>query len=158
MESRILDFTNPAKDQNKKHNKKTKALADAEMKTNISETEVFVLPSGQEIEKETLETADLTVINQRIKDNLHALSNFKKYRQNGRSRSKYLALLTRDLMIYYSYNEYFMEYLVNLFPGGEILEFLEACEVKTRFSTGAHKSWCQSRSNWEMVKGWIGCI
>ena len=30
----------------------------------------------------------------------------------------------------YSYNEYFMEYLVNLFPGGEILEFLEACEVR----------------------------
>ena len=32
----------------------TRALADAEMKTNISETEVFVLPNGQEIEKENI--------------------------------------------------------------------------------------------------------
>merc|ERR1712147_171244 len=36
----------------------------------------------------------------------------------------------QTLLQYFSYNEYLMEYLVNLFPGGEILEFLEACEVK----------------------------
>ena len=29
-------------------------LADDELKTNIAETEVFVLPSGQEIEKEDI--------------------------------------------------------------------------------------------------------
>merc|ERR1711973_571416 len=33
-------------------------------------------------------------------------------------------------MLYYSYNEYFMEYLVNLFPTGEIMEVLEANEVR----------------------------
>lgn len=109
---------------------KTKELAEAELKTNIAETDVFVLPSGQEIEKENAENADLTLVHQRIKDNIHALSNFKKYRQEGRSRSEYLTLLINDLMTYYSYNEFFMEYLVNLFPGGEILEFLEACEVR----------------------------
>ncbi|XP_065656463.1 uncharacterized protein LOC100207336 isoform X4 [Hydra vulgaris] len=116
--------------QLEKARKKIKSLSDAELITNISESEVFVLPSGQEIEKENNENTDLTVIHQRIKDNLHVLSNFKKYRQPNRSRSEYLHLLLRDLMIYYSYNEYFMESLINLFPGGEILEFLEACEVK----------------------------
>lgn len=37
-----------------------------------------------------------------------------------RSRHEYLKVLVRDLMTYYSYNEYFMEYLVDLFPGGEV--------------------------------------
>jgi len=30
----------------------TRALAEQELKTNIAETEVFVLPSGQQIQKE----------------------------------------------------------------------------------------------------------
>ena len=109
---------------------KTAALADEELKTNIAESEKFVLPSGQEIEKEKSETPDVSLVHQRIKDNLHVLSNFKKLHQDGKSRSEYLALLESDLMLYYSYNEYFMNYLINLFPGGEILEFLEACEAK----------------------------
>jgi len=109
---------------------KTKALAEEELKTNIAESEKFILPSGQEIEKERSEAPDVSLIHQRIKDNIHVLSNFKKLHQEGKSRSEYLALLENDLMLYYSYNEYFMHYLVNLFPGGEILEFLEACEAK----------------------------
>jgi len=107
-----------------------KELAEEELQTNIAQSEVFVLPSGQEIEKESIEPPDLAQVNQRIKDNLHALSDFKKNRQEGRSRHEYLKVLIKDLMTYYSYNQYFMEYLVDLFPGGEILEFLEACEVR----------------------------
>jgi len=105
-------------------------LADAEMKTNIADGESFSLPTAEEMEEENDKPPDLVTIHQRIKDNLHALSNFKEHKQEGRSRSEYLNVLIKDLMVYYSYNEYFMEYLVNLFPGGEILEFLEACEVK----------------------------
>jgi len=45
-----------------------------------------------------------------------------------RSRHEYLKLLVNDLMTYYSYNEYFMEYLVNLFPGGEVCCFI--CMLK----------------------------
>ncbi|XP_065061328.1 uncharacterized protein LOC135688415 [Rhopilema esculentum] len=110
--------------------RKMKALADAELQTNIKETETFRLPSGQEIEKEYIEAPDLTLIYQRIKDNFHALSNFKTLREPGRSRSEYLSLLLRDLTSYYSYNEFLMEQLMNLFPGGELLEFLEANEVQ----------------------------
>merc|ERR1712002_1323920 len=100
------------------------------MQTNIADGEVFVLPTAEEIMEESNKPPDLVTIHQRIKDNLHALSNFKQYKQEERSRSEYLSVLVKDLMTYYSYNEYFMEYLVNPFPGGEILEFLEACEVK----------------------------
>ena len=103
-----------------------------------------------------IEPPDLAQVNQRIKDNLQALSDFKKNRQEGRyeiffnnvsfyynktksliivegiflkcflllficrSRHEYLKVLIKDLMTYYSYNEYFMEYLVDLFPGGEV--------------------------------------
>jgi len=114
-----------------KARKKTKKLAEAEMQTNIEDSEKFVFPDEEEQKKEgESEAPDLNQVLQRIKDNLHVLSNFKKLRQPERSRSEYLEVLLRDLMLYYSYNEFFMEYLINLFPGGEILEFLDACETK----------------------------
>ena len=37
---------------NLKYISSTRALAEQELKTNIAETEVFVLPSGQQIQKE----------------------------------------------------------------------------------------------------------
>lgn len=37
---------------NQKYVSTTRALAEQELKTNIAETEVFVLPSGQQIQKE----------------------------------------------------------------------------------------------------------
>ncbi|KAL9970081.1 hypothetical protein ACROYT_G022403 [Oculina patagonica] len=60
------------------------ALAEEELKTNIAETEVFVLPSGQQIEKEANEHTDLTLVNQRIRDNIQALNNFSTAREPGR--------------------------------------------------------------------------
>ena len=47
-----------------------------------------------------------------------------------RSRSEYIDLLKSDLCTYYSYNEFLMEKLMNLFPLSELLEFLEASEVQ----------------------------
>jgi len=113
-----------------KAKKQEEAEADAELQTNIADSEGFTLPTEEQLEEETTKPPDLVVVHQRIKDNLHALSNFKELKEEGRSRSEYMTVLIKDLMMYYSYNEYFMEYLVNLFPGGEILEFLEACEVR----------------------------
>jgi len=126
----LLPIERKAK-QLEKARKKTKELAEAELQTNIEDSEKFVLPGLEEVKKEGgSEAPDLNQVHQRIKDNLHVLSNFKKLRQEDRSRSEYLEVLLRDLMLYYSYNEFFMEYLINLFPGGEILEFLEACETR----------------------------
>ncbi|CAH3025864.1 unnamed protein product [Porites evermanni] len=123
----------PIEKKSKKLDKKKardKTLAEEELKTNISETEVFVLPSGQEIEKEVNEHADLALINQRIRDNLQALSNFNSAREEGRSRQEYIELLLNDLCTYYSYGKFLMEKFVELFPLNELLEFLEANEVQ----------------------------
>lgn len=113
-----------------KRKKRDKALAEEELKTNIAETEVFVLPSGQQIEKEANEHTDLALINQRIRDNIQALSNFTRAREEGRSRQEYIDLLLSDLCKYYSYEKYLMEKFVELFPLNELLEFLEANEVQ----------------------------
>lgn len=107
-----------------------KVLAEEELKTNIAETEVFVLPSGQEIEKEAVEQPDLVMINQRIRDNIQALNNFKQAREEGRSRKEYVDLLVADLCSYYSYEKFLMQKFFELFPLNELLEFLEANEVQ----------------------------
>lgn len=47
-----------------------------------------------------------------------------------RSRSEYLNLLQHDLCTYYSYNNFLLEKLMQMFPLDELLEFLEASEVQ----------------------------
>lgn len=123
----------PIEKKSKKLDKKKardKVLAEQELKTNIAETEVFVLPSGQQILKEANEHTDLTLINQRIRDNIQALNNFSTAREPGRSRQEYLDLLLNDLCKYYSYGKFLMEKFMDLFPLNELLEFLEANEVQ----------------------------
>jgi len=64
---------------------------------------VFKLPSGQEIEQETLQAPDLTLLNQRIQDVLFTLSDFRKKKEDGRSRADYMECLARDLTTYYGF-------------------------------------------------------
>ncbi|XP_075540730.1 uncharacterized protein LOC142575343 [Dermacentor variabilis] len=104
-------------------------LAEEELKTNIAESEVFTLPSGQEIEKEKAEPPDLAIISERIKDVTFVLNDFASRREPERSRSEYLDILKRDLCEYYSYNEYLMQKFMDLFSPAELIEFLEANEV-----------------------------
>ena len=105
----------------------TKERAKQELKENITDAEVFELPTLSDIENEP---QDLQNVNQRIQEVLHVLCNFKKLRQPGRSRKEYLSLLKRDLMTYYGYCEYLIEKFMQLFPMSELMEFLEACEVE----------------------------
>uniref|UniRef100_UPI00398E66C7 LOW QUALITY PROTEIN: 28S rRNA (cytosine(4447)-C(5))-methyltransferase n=1 Tax=Pristiophorus japonicus TaxID=55135 RepID=UPI00398E66C7 len=122
--------------QMKKKQKMTKELVpdeeeqECELQTNVEELERFVLPSGQEVEKETRQAPDLKIIFQRIKDNVEVLGDFGKKREEGRERQEYVQLLKRDLATYYSYNEYLIEKLLDLFPLSELLDFLEANEVQ----------------------------
>ena len=51
-------------------------------------------------------------------------------REEGRDRQSYLSCLKKDLCTYYSYNEFMVEKLLNIFPVGEIVEVLEANEVQ----------------------------
>lgn len=112
-----------------KRQKEDRKLAEEELKTNIAQSEVFTLPSGQEIEKEKAEPPDLAIISERIKDVTFVLEDFANRREPDRSRSEYLDILKRDLCEYYSYNEYLMQKFMDLFSPAELIEFLEANEV-----------------------------
>lgn len=112
-----------------KRQEEDRKLADEELKTNIAESEVFTLPSGQEIEKEKAEPPDLAIISERIKDVTFVLNDFTSRREPDRPRSEYLEILKRDLCEYYSYNEYLMQKFMDLFSPAELIEFLEANEV-----------------------------
>ncbi|KAH8253519.1 hypothetical protein KR032_005892 [Drosophila birchii] len=109
----------------KKREAKDAQLADEEMQMTVDHQDVFQLPSEEE------KTEDLTLqqVQQRIKDVTLVLSDFKKYRQADRSRGEYIELLRQDLCLYYSYNEFLMEKLMDMFPLTELMEYLEASEV-----------------------------
>lgn len=87
---------------------------------------VFSFPTEEELTNVT----SLKDIQQRIRDVILVLSDFKRLREENRSRSEYTELLRRDLCTYYSYNDFLMEKLMQLFPLDELLEFLEASEVQ----------------------------
>ncbi|ESO99467.1 hypothetical protein LOTGIDRAFT_113269, partial [Lottia gigantea] len=72
---------------------------------------------------------DLTLLNQRISDVMEVLGDFRKRREEGRSRPEYVRQLKKDLCTYYNYNDYLMDKFLHLFPL-EIKEFLEANEVQ----------------------------
>lgn len=111
--------------------KKEKEAQDAEdeLQMNIEKYDVFTLPDPDD-EADTEKALTLQDIQQRIKDVVLVLSDFKKYRQPDRKRSEYVQLLRSDLCTYYSYNEFLMEKLMDIFPMNELMEFLEASEVQ----------------------------
>lgn len=73
---------------------------------------------------------DLATIQQRSKDILHVLADFAHRGQPGKSRRDYLEQLSRDFCMYYSYNDFLMERLMQLFAPAELAEFLEANQVQ----------------------------
>eukprot|EP00088_Acartia_fossae_P009860 TRINITY_DN14848_c0_g1_i2.p1 TRINITY_DN14848_c0_g1~~TRINITY_DN14848_c0_g1_i2.p1 ORF type:complete len:877 (-),score=360.84 TRINITY_DN14848_c0_g1_i2:60-2690(-) len=109
---------------------KESELERRDMKLNIKETDKFSLPSGQEIEREKAQAPDLQIIQSRIRDVIHVLQDFKNRREEGSDRQHYLSCLKRDLCTYYSYNEFMIEKLLNIFPVSQITEVLEANEVQ----------------------------
>lgn len=101
-------------------------LAQEEMNNMMSHQSVFIFPTEEEIAN----TSNLKDIQQRIRDVVMVLADFKRLRDNNRSRSEYTDLLRQDLCIYYSYNNFLMEKLMHMFPLDELLEFLESSEVQ----------------------------
>ncbi|XP_073703296.1 28S rRNA (cytosine(4447)-C(5))-methyltransferase [Garra rufa] len=100
------------------------------VQANIDETEKFKLPGAADRAKEGLLLMDLQTIHQRIKDNVDVLSHFTEKREVGKERSEYLSLLRSDLCTYYSYNEFLIGKLMDLFPLSELVDFLEANEIQ----------------------------
>ncbi|NXU12380.1 NOP2 methyltransferase, partial [Pardalotus punctatus] len=116
-----------------------------DLQLNLDIDEQFKLPTSEEIEKEDIlfissvhdsltvfppaEPPDLHVIHQRIKGNLDVLQDFVVKREEGRTRQEYLALLRRDMAAYYSYSDFLLTKLMDIFPLPELINFLEANEV-----------------------------
>lgn len=96
------------------------------MNDMMADQGVFSFPTEEELTNVT----NLKDIQQRIRDVVMVLSDFKRLREKNRSRSEYTELLRRDLCTYYSYNDFLMEKLMQIFPLDELLEFLEASEVQ----------------------------
>lgn len=96
------------------------------MDSMMSQQNIFSFPTEEELANVT----NLKDIQQRIRDIVMVLSDFKRLRDENRSRSEYVELLQRDLCIYYSYNDFLMLKLIQMFPLEELLEYLEASEVQ----------------------------
>lgn len=104
-------------------------LAEDELAETVAHHEVFQFPEDA-AEEEADKMVTLQDIQQRIKDVTLVLSEFAKYRQADRSRQDYVELLRKDLCLYYSYNEFLMEKLMDIFPLNDLMEYLEASEVQ----------------------------
>ncbi|KAM7031613.1 LOW QUALITY PROTEIN: 28S rRNA (cytosine(4447)-C(5))-methyltransferase [Passerculus sandwichensis] len=102
-----------------------------DLQLNLDIDEQFKLPTSEEIEKEDILfiPPDLHVIHQRIQGNMEVLQDFGAKREEGRSRQEYLALLRRDMAAYYSYSDFLLAKLMDIFPLPELVNFLEANEV-----------------------------
>ncbi|CAL1610918.1 unnamed protein product [Knipowitschia caucasica] len=128
------DDDDDEEEEEEEEEEKDKADSDAEeeedtVQTNIDEMDIFKLPKTEETEKEGVLLLDLKLIYQRIKDNIEVLCNFSTKREEGKDRSDYISLLKKDLCTYYSYNNFLIEKLIDLFPLSELVEFLEANEI-----------------------------
>ncbi|KAF6735215.1 putative 28S rRNA (cytosine-C(5))-methyltransferase [Oryzias melastigma] len=103
---------------------------DDTLQTNADEVDRFRLPGPEESEKDGILSQDLKTIYQRIKDNIDVLCNFSAKREEGKARGEYISLLKKDLCTYYSYNNFLIEKLMDLFPLSELVDFLEANEIQ----------------------------
>ncbi|NXL64149.1 NOP2 methyltransferase, partial [Chordeiles acutipennis] len=109
----------------------------SDLQLNLDIDEQFKLPTNEQIEREDIlfifflpaEPPDLHIIHQRIKGNMEVLQDFAGKREEGRTRQEYLALLRRDMAAYYSYSDFLLMKLMDIFPLPELINFLEANEV-----------------------------
>ncbi|XP_056142746.1 probable 28S rRNA (cytosine(4447)-C(5))-methyltransferase [Lampris incognitus] len=100
------------------------------VQANVEEMDRFRLPGAEENEKEGVLPLDLQTVHQRIKDNIDVLTHFATKREEGKDRSEYIALLKKDLCTYYSYNNFLIEKLMDIFPLSELVDFLESNEIQ----------------------------
>ncbi|NWJ00474.1 NOP2 methyltransferase, partial [Crypturellus undulatus] len=114
-----------------KQKSEQKKEENADLQLNLDIDEEFRLPTDEQIERENILSfpPDLHIIHQRIKGNMEVLQDFGVKREEGRTRQEYLALLRRDMAAYYSYSDFLLGKLMDIFPLPELINFLEANEV-----------------------------
>lgn len=101
-------------------------MASEELQLNLADKEKLDLDEILNVDK----AISLQDIQQRIKDIVAVLMDFSANRDPTRSRAEYMEVLKKDLCTYYSYNDFFMETLMDVFAVNELVEFLEASEVQ----------------------------
>lgn len=113
-------------DDSDEHNDENDNGDGEDITMNIANRDIFAFPSEEDINK----PIPIPEVEQRIKDVLFVLSDFKKFKEESRTRKEYTALLMKDLCTYFSYNEFLMERIVHIFPLDELMNFLEASEMQ----------------------------
>jgi len=69
---------------------------------------------------------DMNEVNLKIQSIIDVLSDLQNKKEEGKSRSSYMAELKNLIMIYYDYNEDLSDLILHLFPPNEAIEFLES--------------------------------
>ncbi|NWH22441.1 NOP2 methyltransferase, partial [Grus americana] len=145
------DDSEEEEEDSNRQNMGQKEKESTDLQLNLDIDEEFKLPTNEQIEREDIlfyllcagflavydslmvflpaEPPDLHVIHQRIKGNMEVLQDFVVKREEGRTRQEYLALLRRDMAAYYSYSDFLLMKLMDIFPLPELINFLEANEV-----------------------------
>lgn len=96
---------------------------------------MYELPEGEDSEEEPqggfgAQAVDLPAVKRRIAEVARVLDNFKALRDPARDRGDYIAQLRKDCMLYYGYNAFLMDAILQLFAPAEAVELLEANEVR----------------------------
>lgn len=96
---------------------------------------MYQLPEGGDSEDEPegglgAQAVDLSAVKRRIAEVARVLDNFKALRDPAQDRSDYVAQLRKDCMLYYGYNAFLMDAILQLFAPAEAVELLEANEVR----------------------------
>lgn len=105
------------------------AEAEAEYRRTIQHsTEVFHLPTPEELEDDEDRVVPPTELRERIDAILEVLADFKTRREPGRSRSEYIDQLQSDMAELFGYLPELVEHFLSMFGPAETLEFLTASD------------------------------
>ena len=103
--------------------------AENEKEVHDLQASASVLPTAAELEEEAAQPPDISNLRERVKAIVDVLGDFKARREEGRSRSEYVSVLSSDLAVVYGYSFSLIELLLGLFSPAEALQFIEASET-----------------------------
>ena len=103
--------------------------AEEEMRRTIAQhTEVFHLPTPEELEKDEDRVVPPSEIRARIEAILEVLADFKVRREPGRARTEYIDQLGSDIAELHGYLPELVEYFLSMFGPSETVEFVDASD------------------------------
>ncbi|GMH94447.1 hypothetical protein TrVE_jg4917 [Triparma verrucosa] len=92
------------------------------------QTKIFHLPTQEELEEDEDRVVPPTEIRERVEEIIEVMQDFKRRREEGRSRSEYMDQLECDLSEYFGYLPELIGLFLKMFSPSEALEFLDASD------------------------------